>query len=523
MELEVIVEAQLMVSMSSINEFSNKRVILKSIQQIFTYKNPKFIENEKWGYSNHCTNKFLTSYEIKDDVLHISRGGKDKLHKHLKKLNITPKYIDRTLVCESVYFEQSNVVRRNDQEKFLRQLMKYAQGCGQAYTSFGKTLTLLELAKELKQPTLIIVHTTFLQEQWIKEACGPFNLDPKDIGGVGGLFGNKKSFKEYFPNCKFENRRYRKLNICLYHSLQNTKHLDFFKDRIGLVLFDEGQKTPIDAVQGQVNRFRARYRYAASAEFRRKDGKEFLTFDTFGPIRSIAVERNSASKILSEIHLVSSPTEDDQYSEDGNYSGLISRVSKDHERNILICKRAIRKVREGKLVLILVERKIQAGILAKLLSKFRVDMLLGGVNTSLIKKDESLPLSVKRILCAYDGKTAYKRIETLANKKNLDIIIGTQKAEVGLNIRTIDHEIITTPIGKNPERFKQCKGRVERTYSDEQVEYFGHKKATPTVDVIVDHQIRPSRDAADTIKEIWGDAVKIIKKKQKVLIRKKEK
>lgn len=512
-KLDIVVEAQLIISIRELNKLREGKVIFATLKSIFRYKNPKFLENEKWGRSNHKVAKHLLSYEIdEDNMLLISRGGKEKLIKHLAKFKITPNFIDRTLVLPSISFEQSNIEPREDQEEFITDLLAVDDGSAVAYASFGKTVAGLEIVRIKKQPSLILVHTTFLQEQWIATAIDPkmFNLKIGDIGGVGGVFGGKAKLG--------------KVNICLYHSLCKPKHLEFFKEKIGLVLFDEGQKSPIEGVQSCVNQLRARYRYTFSANLARKDGKEFLTFDTFGPVKHIAKETNSASKILSTINLVPSNFYDIEYEDDKQYSAYITRASKDKDRNILICKRAIRKIREGKLVLIFVERKVQAATLYKMLSKFRGDMLLGKFNLTP-KEIKETPSKVLEVIQNHDDEKAYGRILKLADKKKLDYIIGTQKAEVGLSIRTIDHAVVTTPVGNNLERFNQMKGRPERTYSDEQEAYFGHKKAIPSIDVIVDKN-DVSRESANKIREHYGKKIvswiKNNSDRTNLIIRKKE-
>jgi superfamily II DNA or RNA helicase len=387
-------------------------------------------------------------------------------------------------------------------------MLKHNQGSSMCFTSFGKTLANLELWRRIGQPGLIIVHTTFLQEQWIQEAINPktFNLDPQRIGGVGGIFKGKRKLGD--------------LNICLYHSLSKDDHLEFFMPRVGFVFFDEGQKSPIEDVSNTVNNFRAKYRYTSSANLKRKDGKEFITFDTFGPIRYIAEEKNGDSKILSLISLVPTNYYDPNYDDNRNFSQFITKASRNQERNILICRRAIKKMRDGKLVLIMVERKEHAAVLYLMLSKFKGDLLLGGGGTS----DSTVTnKKVLQVLKDYEDDTAYKRISKLAKTKKLQFIIGTQKAEVGLSIRTIDHAIITTPTGNNLERFNQQKGRVERTYDEETEVYFGHKKPVPTIDVLVDDNDISQR-AANRIKEKYKNHVSWLKKDSvnKVILKKKE-
>jgi superfamily II DNA or RNA helicase len=521
MVIDCIIESTLILQVEDLQKISQACWV--TTKQLFTYKNPKFLENEKWGYSNYSTPRFLYSFQIIEDQIYISRGGLDKLENHLKKFKVSLNKIDRTFVGKTINFNQSNITLRPEQTKWVEELCSFDNGCGQAYTSFGKTVSSSIVIQKIGQCTTILVHTSFLQKQWIQELMNPnlFNLSIEDIGGVGGVFGTKKDFVEVFgKDAKYKRRLLGKVNICLYQSVCKKEHLDFFEEHTGLLIFDEGQKTPIEGVQKIVNNFRCRYKYAVSAGFKRKDGKEFMTFDAFGPVRTIAVEKASKSKILSKIYLVKTPYKDDDYAFEGNYSNMITRMAKDKQRNIFICKRAIAKVRKGKLVMIFVERKEHAGILYHMLSNFRIDMLIGGVDKKKIKEDKSLSPSAKKVLLNYDHVTAYDRIKSLADRKKLQIIIGTQKAEVGLSIRTLDHGIITTPVGNNLERFNQIIGRFERTYSADQEKYFEGPKPTPTIEVLVDN-MNVSRNASSSINDFYGDRVIKIRKKKNTIIRKK--
>jgi superfamily II DNA or RNA helicase len=533
MVIDVTIESCLVIKVGDIKKIS--AAAWATTKQLFTYKNPKYLENEKWGYSNFDTPRYLHTFEVHGGLMYVSRGGYERLENHLKKFKATINPIDRTFVGPSIRFEHNNIILREDQNRWVNDLLKFKYGCGQAYTSFGKTVASSAIIQKIGQVTTILVHTTFLQSQWIEELTNPklFNIDPNDIGGVGGIFSSKKKFvAKLGAKSDYKKRKMGKVNVCLYQSLCKPDHLKFFEKETGLLIFDEGQKSPIEGVQKVINKFRCRYKYAVSAGFIRKDGKEFMTFDTFGPIRVVAVEKASDSKILSQIFLVKSNYEDEQYKEDGNYTSMITRMGRDRDRNILICKRGLAKVKKGKLVLILVERKEQAARLFRMLSNFKVDMLLGSVNPKKVKEDQRtkeeirakkkpkfLPKTIQDILLNYDETTAYDRIKTLANKKKLQFIIGTQKAEVGLSIRPLDHVIVTTLAGNNMERFNQIKGRPERTYSEKQEEFFGGKKERPTIDVIVDN-MRISQNAAEAIKDKYGDDV-IRLNKRRTKIRKK--
>ena len=54
--IDAIVEATLIIKINDIREANDQgAVAYETLKRLLTYKNPKFIENEKWGYSNFKT------------------------------------------------------------------------------------------------------------------------------------------------------------------------------------------------------------------------------------------------------------------------------------------------------------------------------------------------------------------------------------------------------------------------------------------------------------------------------------
>ena len=166
MTLDIIIQEKLIINSKKLKDFS--QVAYEALlAKLLTYKNPKFIENERYGYSNWETTKHLYSYEKVGNSLKINRGCLTKIVAHFKKYNIKVNLIDRTLVCESIEFKESNTILRPEQHELKNEMLKHDSGVVHAFCSFGKTVTLLEYVKDIGQPTLILVHTTFLQNQWI--------------------------------------------------------------------------------------------------------------------------------------------------------------------------------------------------------------------------------------------------------------------------------------------------------------------------------------------------------------------
>lgn len=480
-----------------LNDFEGYQAVLRALKDKFSYANPAF--NDPY---QDCDDPYIKTYFESKGRIYFYRGGLKKILTLLNNFNLLYTTNDKRLVTKDFEYPWSRVTYREDQLAFINDIIKYKQGLALAYTSFGKSLSILGVAKELKQTIVIIVHTEFLQKQWIKEAINPklFNLPKKYIGGCGGVFQGKA--------------RFRAVNICLYHSLSDPKYLKMFLNA-GILVQDEVQKAPIEAVQDCIRHFPAKYRIGVTAQYKRKDGKEFITKDCFGEVIHIAEEKESDSKILSNITLVETNYYDYEYQWDRNFPGLITRASQDRDRNTLILKRALAKVRDDKQVLIFLERKEQAFLLAQALEKkgLTVGLLVGSVTKKNI--DKFISDDAKKLALAYDHKKAYAYCKKYGEQKKLHVIIGTQKAEVGLSIRTLGHVIVTTPVGRSmadvKDRLNQMIGRVERTHDDELTKKFG-VKTIPTVDILIDVDLPFADDMKDNIKKHYKGRICIAKR-----------
>jgi len=487
-------------------ELENKKPdVYESLLEMFTYENPKYQVNERYGYSNHNVAPNLFTFFIKGDWIHFGRGTVNKVLAVLNANDVRVSISDRRLVLPSVKYPWSKIVLRpDDQVPFVNDLIAGEQGLGRGYTSFGKTVSGLELIRELEQPATIIVHTTELQRQWFNEAVNKntFNMPKRLVGGCGGIFQSKPSVGQ--------------LNICLYQSLSNPVHMKNYINRTGLLLTDEVQKGAIDDVQKCIKYFPAKYRYGVTANERRKDGKEFIIYDMFGDVLHTAKEKDSASKIKANINIVESDYEDLDYQWDRNHSQLLTRMALDTERNTFILRRVLARANAGLQCLIFVERKLQAFILAAALMKkgIRVALLLGKMDEDQIA---SLSGLARTLALDYEDKKAFEYLVKAGNDKaQVQVIIGTQKIEVGVSIRTLNYAIATTPVAGSPEsvadRFNQMVGRIERTHSPELEAVYG-VKPVPVFEALVDTNVKGMQKHVTNIKRHYGKRVTIIRRK----------
>lgn len=131
-----------------------------------------------------------------------------------------------------------------------------------AKVGWGKTFTALHIAKKLGQKTLIVCHNTMLRDQWIEEASALFNMP---IGIIGGgefdidhtiVVGNIQTLTKVVPKIAKE---------------------------FGTVIVDEAHHCPATTFTEFLEGMYARYKIGLSGTMLRKDGKQVIFKDFFGP------------------------------------------------------------------------------------------------------------------------------------------------------------------------------------------------------------------------------------------------
>ena len=447
----------------------------KKIRKAFTYRNPDYTKTQRLGYSTEGIPQLIKSYTKSKNMIGFSRGGLKKLKKILHQCGHQVKIHDHRLSFPPVSFP-SKIKLRPEQVPSVQAMLEKQQGIVRGPCSSGKTVMLLQAIADAKQPALVVVWDTNHQKQWIEAATDPklLNLKSHQLGGVGGVFKKPKLGV---------------LNICMQQSLWREHNRDFFVDRVGFIGADEVQKFGARTFQDVVNAFPAKYRVGVSANERRKDGKEFLIYDSFGKIINVIPDTNVGSRMKAKIFLVPTQFTSDSYEWSFNWTRLLQELADDSDRNKLLLKMVKESVEQNKLCLILTERRSQALYLKFKLKHLRTGFLVGKVPTKAIR-ESSWPGAWKEYMSTYDADKEFSRVVKKGESRELDVIIATQKGDVGVNIKTIDHLYITTPTGGNTERFNQQKGRVERWHEG---------KAIPRVFYLWDVKVDRLREAGNTV------------------------
>ena len=98
----------------------------------FTYPNPKFIENERLGFSNFGVPRHIHLYEENSDYFFFPRG----LVKEVSSLNPILRVVDQT-VTNLAQFNSSKIILKPYQQPAFQEMLRRNQGILEAPPGSG--------------------------------------------------------------------------------------------------------------------------------------------------------------------------------------------------------------------------------------------------------------------------------------------------------------------------------------------------------------------------------------------------
>ena len=287
---------------------------IKNLKEKLTLLNPKWIENNKMGYWNGKTPKYIKGYKQKGQTLIIPRGcfnfsGIYPLHK----------VIDNRRVLPSVDLNFNGVLRPYQQEA-VEALLKRDEGVLSAPTGSGKTCIALYMVAQRQQPALVIVHTKDLLRQWVDRIEKFLKLSKKEIGIIGG------------GKCKIRDV----INVGMVQTLYKKGRQ--IADKIGFVIVDECHRTPARTFLEALTQFDAKYLLGLSATPWRRDRLTELIHWYLGPlVHEIDQDDMIESGNVLPIRVIRRYTDfDTDLDASTNYSKVMCQLRADIARNNMI-------------------------------------------------------------------------------------------------------------------------------------------------------------------------------------------
>lgn len=288
----------------------------KQLTDELTIDNPAYIEARRFNRWTGNIPKRLKCFELKaDGSLITPRGFSHRAASFVERCDID----DQTRELPEISFESSPTLR-DYQETAFDAAMKYRFGVISAPTGSGKTVMALALVAARKQPTIIIVHTKELLNQWRDRVQDFLGIPREEIGIIGNG----------------SHRIGPRITVALVQSVYR-RALEL-KPRFGHLIIDECHRTSSRTFTEAASAFDSKYMLGLSATPYRRDKLSDLIFWHLGPLRhevpkdaliksgkvlasNIVIRR---TKFVSDADLTTA------------YAQLITDLTEDKERNARI-------------------------------------------------------------------------------------------------------------------------------------------------------------------------------------------
>lgn len=306
---------------------------------------------------------------------------------------------------------------------------------GMVVHNSGKTVMGIFFIAKKKKSTLVVVHTLDLMMQW-KDRLKEFLDGEYTIG----QFGNGK-------------KKHGDITIAMIQTLGKLAKQEWreFEERYSIFIGDESHHFGADTYMKVMNHIKAKYAVGLTATPNRKDGKNFVIHNYLGPVIHTVPyhELETAGRAVTcKVNIIKTGRRYN-YSKMGAQPQVLSSIiSKDAERNKMIVEKVCRDLDDGRIPMILTERKFHATFLQSLLKEkgLNFGMITGAVDSDTREKIKSQMRAGK-----LDGLVANKQIAA----EGLDIV----------NIASVHIAFFTS----NDSLLKQIMGRGRRV--DEGKEY----------------------------------------------------
>ena len=360
--------------------------------RIAAFQNPEFYKAQAMRLSTFQTPRIITCAEDFPKHIGLPRGCLDEVIHLFKSLNVTPVVQDERAigVPMQVIFQGT---LRSEQKAAAQALLEHDTGVLSATTAFGKTVVACDLIAKRKANTLILVHRRQLLDQWISRLSDFLDLDPQEIGQIGG--GKRRVSG--------------RIDVAIMQSLIRRGIVDDLVGEYGHLIVDECHHISARSFEVVARQCKAKYVTGLSATVTRKDGHHPIIFMQCGPIRYRVDARIQAAQRPFEHKVIVRRTNfklQQSYPDNAEMpiQEIYSVLSHDEQRNNLIAEDVLKALSSNRSPLVLTERREHLALLVERLSPFARNVLVlkGGMGPrqrqQLIARLSEIPDKEERLL-----------------------------------------------------------------------------------------------------------------------------
>lgn len=347
--------------------------------RLAAFQNPEFYAAQAMRLPTYGKPRIISCAELFPGHIALPRGCLDELLALFDEYGIGTEWQDERYAGSELSVQFLGQLTE-EQEQAAEALLAHDTGVLAAATAFGKTVVASRLMAERQRNTLVLVHRRQLMDQWIARLGAFLDIDPKDIGVIGG--GRRKPTGH--------------LDVALLQSVVRKGEVADLIEDYGQLVVDECHHLPAVSFEAVTRVAKAKYVLGLSATVTRKDGHHPIIFMQCGPVR-YRVDARRHTESLPFAHKVVfrqtgfGPTE--QRDDRVRIQELYGLIAHDETRNDMIFDDVLRALEAGRSPVVITERKDHLQKLADRLSKFakNVIVLHGGMKAKAQRAaDQSL-------------------------------------------------------------------------------------------------------------------------------------
>jgi superfamily II DNA or RNA helicase len=337
--------------------------LINRLSRLAAFQNPEFYQAQSLRLSTFGKPRIIGCAEEFSNHLALPRGCAEEIFNLLRGCGTEVKLKDKRHAGDSIDVRFRGVLRP-EQSKAVEAVLAHEIGVLCAPTAFGKTVVAAAVIAARKTNTLIIVHRTQLLDQWRNRLTAFLQVDHRTIGAIGA---GKRS-----PTGA--------IDVAIMQSLVRKGVVRDIVANYGQVIVDECHHVSAFSFERVMKEAKARYVLGLTATLQRRDGHHPIIFMQCGPVRF----RGSTTRTAGDIrHVVIS--RDTAFSAPAGVDkiqSLFGVLAQSEDRNALIVRDIVAALSDGRMPLVLTERKDHLDRLSGMLKKAtsaEVVVLSGGM------------------------------------------------------------------------------------------------------------------------------------------------
>ncbi len=368
-KISVVVADQIYIDRIQLPSAMTARLI-----RLAAFQNPEFYRAQSMRLPTFGKARIISCAELHPRHVGVPRGCLDEvielISAHGAEVVLEDRRSAGNALPDRLHFKGA---LRDPQVKAFDALTPHDHGVLAATTAFGKTVVAAALIARRARNTLVLVHRRELLVQWVERLKTFLDIDPKDIGTIGG--GRRKPTGI--------------IDVALIQSLVRHGEVSDLVADYGHLVVDECHHLSAASFELVARRAKARYVLGLSATVARKDGHHPIIFMQCGPVRHRVDARVQATERGITHRAKHRPTNFHlplplAASERPSMPAVYAALAQDEPRNDLIFDDVLKALESKRSPIVLTERRDHLEYLQRRFSRFvrNLVVLRGGMSAA---------------------------------------------------------------------------------------------------------------------------------------------